>query len=228
MARSRRRRSRAWVWLVVLLVLAALAVGAELLARAVVKDRIAAFVADEWGGTAEVSLGTSPVIPRLINRELATVEIDAQGLSYRSMTGASAHAELTDARWLGGNDISAASAVMDVDVPSEGLEQAIVDALPGQLVDVEVIPLPETEQLEVRAQPEGAATLVVTPGLDGDSVIAEIDEVDVGEQLPGLDVEIDQAGTYRISDLSGLPLGLRAQQLTVTGDGVSLNLDSSS
>ncbi len=216
------------MWIILLFVLAAMAVGAELLARALIKDRIEAFVSAEWGGTADASFGTTPILPGLFSRELSAVEIDAQGLSYGSMTGASAHAELTDAEWLGGNEISASRAHMEVDVPAEGLEGAIVDALPGGIVGVEVIPVPDSGQLELRAEPEGMATLLVTPGLDGDSVVAEVDDVDVGQEIPGFDVELAEPGTYEISDLSGLPLGLRATELSVTADGVSLTLDSSS
>lgn len=209
-----------------MLVLAALAIAAELATRELVKGFVADFVESEWGGTADVTLGTSPVLPELLSGELAAVTVTADDLSFEQLIGASARADLEDVRWNGGN-VAASRAHVEVDVPAEGLERAVVDAIPGDLADVAVTPRPDSDQLELEDEPDGRVTMLVTPRVDGNVVVAAVDDVELAAELPDLDVGLDQADTYELADLSDLELGLRPTRIAVTELGVTLVLASS-
>ncbi|AYY14936.1 DUF2993 domain-containing protein [Actinobacteria bacterium YIM 96077] len=223
MARSRRRR---WPLLVgFLLIVAVAAAAAELLVRGLVEDRIAARVESEWGGTADAAVSSTLVLPQLLSDELSSVELDIRDAAYNSMTGISGHAELENVRW-DGNDVSASRSRMEINVPAEGLEQAVSDSLPVDLTDVAISSLPESQQMELASGQQLAVTLLVTPSLEGDAVIIEIDDVQLGGSLPELDLGFGEGSTYSISELSDLPLGLSPTGLTVIDEGVLLTLDS--
>jgi hypothetical protein len=84
---------------------------------------------------------------------------------------------------------------------------------------------PGASEIVVHAGPAGRLTAAFRPSLDGDGIRLERTGVKFGErEIPdGLADQLLQ-GTPEKLDLSGLPLDLKPEKLTVTDDGLRLDL----
>ncbi|OIK00189.1 hypothetical protein BIV23_26945 [Streptomyces monashensis] len=195
---------------------------AELVCRNRIGERFATEAGKRLGRTPSVDLGATPALLQLARGSFPDVELTADGVTVRRMSGLGIDAHLHQVR-RGGHTVTVRSTTVDVDVPAASLADGSLQGLGG-----EVVPSPETGQLIVRLGRAGALTVPVTPALHGDTIRAVPGRPAFnGAPLPGALSHKVTDMAERSVELTDLPLALEPRRLAVTDDGLRLTLRGS-
>ncbi|MBL1084671.1 DUF2993 domain-containing protein [Streptomyces actinomycinicus] len=212
-----RARRRTTVVLTVVLTLAAALTGtAEVTVRDRIADRIAAAAGKRLGTTPDVGLGSTPALWQLARGTLPDVELTADGVATRHMTGLAVDAHLHQVRRSGkGGTVGSSAVTVDADAAS----------LAGTGGSGVVVPDPAHGRLVVHLGRSGALTVPVTPTLHGRTIrLVPGRPAFDGSPLPGALAQEVTARAARTIPLTDLPLELRPRRLTVTDTGLRLTL----
>ncbi|WP_225826959.1 DUF2993 domain-containing protein [Streptomyces naphthomycinicus] len=214
-----RPRRRPALVLAAVLTLTALTGTAETVVRNRIADRIAAVAGERLGTTPDVGLGATPALWQLARGTFPDVELTADGVSARHLTGLAVDARLHQVRRSGkGGTVGSSRVTVDVGTAS----LAAADASPPDSV---VVPDPAHGRLVVRVGRGGALTVPVTPVLDGRTIrVTPGRPAFAGRPLPGALAKKVTAGAARTVPLTGLPLDLWPRRLQVVDDGLRLTL----
>ncbi|QNT91985.1 hypothetical protein HEP81_01656 [Streptomyces griseofuscus] len=211
---------RTVVSLASVLVLATLVGTAEAVTRGRIADRIATAAAKRLGTRPAVGLGATPVLWQLARGAFADVELTADDVAARHLTGLRVDARLSQVRRSrkGG---TVGSSTVTVDIGSASL---VAGASAGPAESV-VVPDPAHGRLVVHIGRAGALAVPVTPVLDGLTIrVTPGRPTFAGRPLPDALARKVTARAGRTVPLSDLPLGLAPRRLQVTDDGLRLTL----
>ncbi|WP_251094230.1 DUF2993 domain-containing protein [Streptomyces sp. Caat 7-52] len=222
-----RARRRTTVALAAVLALATLVGTAEAVVRDRIADRIAAMAAKRLGTTPDVGLGTTPALWQLARGTLPDVELTADGVAARRMTGLTVDARLRQVRRNGqGGTVGSSTVTVDADAASlAGIGADRPDGVVADRPDGVVVPDPAHGRFVVHLGRSGALTVPVTPSLHGRTIrVTPGRPAFAGTPLPDALAEKVTARAARTVSLTGLPLRLEPRRLTVTGTGLRLTL----
>ena len=206
-AAPRKRRRWPWVLLIVAVVLAVLAVAAELIARAVLPGIVRSIVVEQLDLPADQQLDVEAegiLLPQLISGSLDTLHLSTDSLTLEGITGA---ADVTATGVpLRGGDLGGAAGTIRID------QEQFTSLLSGTDLPVESVEF-EAPNATVAGSFSvfGASvplSLTFLPGaLDGD-----LELTPVAASIGGLDIDLDDAA----SALGSLGEGLtRTQQICI-------------
>ncbi|MEV3860175.1 DUF2993 domain-containing protein [Streptomyces sp. NPDC050095] len=217
-----RREGRFVVRVVICVVLLAAGV-AEFVVRHQVAGRIAGRMEQRLGTGVDVGLGWTPVMFQMARGSFGQVEVEGHDATFRRFAGVDLDAEL-DSVVRTGKGLKVGSSQVRAEMSDEALAGTVAGAAGGAGAAT-VTADPGSSQLVVHAGPAGRLTVAFRPSLDHDAIRLERTAVRFGErELPeGLAGQLLQGAPEKV-DLSGLPLGLKPQKLTVTDDGLRLDL----
>ncbi|KOV58164.1 DUF2993 domain-containing protein [Streptomyces sp. MMG1121] len=218
LSRLRPRRRTALV-LATVLALTALVGTTETLVRHLIAERIATVAGKRLGTTPGVGLGATPALWQLARGTFPDVELTADGVSARHMTGLAVDAHLRQVRRSGrGGVVGSSSVIVTVDSVS------LADAGGSRLNNV-VVPDPSDGRLVVHIGRAGALAIPVTPVLADRTIhVTPGRPTFAGSPLPDDLAKKITARVSRTVSLTGLPLDLRPRRLTVTDTGLRLTL----
>lgn len=230
-----RRRGRAFIVLgVILLVLAALAVVAELVARQMVPDIIRSTVVERLELPADHPVDVEVdgiLIPQLIAGTLADVRIASDDVTIGAFSGdVTAHGEGIPIR----ADRAAAGGTAEVRMSTEQLRSllATIDGFPAETIELEAPNVTASTELELLGAtiPLG---LVLEPGAaDGDLVLSPVEGTvaeatvtadQLRQQFGGLLEPLLQDRSVCIA--SSLPAALTLESIEVVGDELVAGFD---
>lgn len=231
-ARPRRRRRWPWVVLILVVLLAALVVAAEFIARSVLPGIVRSLVIEQLDLPADQQLDVEAegvLLPQLITGRLDTLHLSTDAVTLEGITGA---ADVTATGIpLRGGELGGASGTIRIDQAEFTTLLAGTD-LPVDSVDFEA----PNAILGGSFTVFGAAvpiTITLTPGAaDGD-----LELTPVGLSIGGLDVDADAVGsmlgsvgesltqTQRICIADQLPAGLTLTGLAIAGSEAVIDID---
>ena len=206
--------------LIGLVLIVALVVAAELIARGVIKHRIASMMREQMqGGSISVDLGSTPALLDLARGRIDTVSVEASRVQVSDLPDVSLDATLRDLSLHAPHHVDATDAEVT-------LGRTTLDTLASDVAGVQGISVqssPGQNTLTVSALSPGVVDLVAEPKLDGD----DLKLVPRSVKLLGFDLSGTKLGDYieqhrAVQPLDGLPLSLSPQSVDVTGDGLVL------
>lgn len=229
---SRSRPRWPWVLLAVVLVLAALAVAAEFIARAVLPGVVRSIVVEQLDLPADQQLDVETqglVLPQLIAGTLDTLRLSTESMTLEGITGA---ADVTaTAVPLRGGDLGGASGAIRIDQAQFSSLLAGTD-----------LPVDSVEFTAPNATVSGSITvlgaavplsLTLTPGaIDGD-----LELTPVAASIGGLDIDLDRIGSalgslgegltqpQRVCIADQLPAGLTLTGLEIVDGAAVIDID---
>ncbi|MEV6103955.1 DUF2993 domain-containing protein [Streptomyces sp. NPDC051940] len=192
-----------------------LALVAEVAARSVVAGRMADGAERRLKVRPEIRFGTSPVLLHLAEGGFPEVGVSGHDATFGDFSGISFDARLSDVeRRDDGVSVRRSSVRADVGADALGADAgAVVEADPGAGV------------LVAHAGPGGLVRIPLTPALDGTRIELRPGEPTFdGTALPPLLADRVTEQAARTIPLTGLPLDLRPRSLSVTEDGLRLQL----
>ncbi|UJP11386.1 DUF2993 domain-containing protein [Microbacterium sp. KUDC0406] len=224
-AQPKRRSRWPWVLLIVVVVLAALAVAAELVARAVVPGVVRSLVIENLDLPADQQLDVQTsglLVPQLISGRLGRLDISSDSVEVGGITGA---VDVT-ARGipLGAGEIGSAAGTVTI---AEDQFAALVEKsdLPIDEVTLDAPDVTVAGSVPVLGM-SIPMSLTVTPGADAGELLL----TPVSATLGGIDLDLAQLAdrlggigsglseTHRICIADQLPAGLVLTDLTIAGD----------
>ncbi|NYF27888.1 MULTISPECIES: DUF2993 domain-containing protein [unclassified Microbacterium] len=229
---QQKRRRWPWVLLVAVVVLALLAVAAELIARAVLPGVVRSIVVEKLDLPADQQLDVETqglLLPQLIGGTLDTLHLSTDSVTLDGITGA---ADVTATGVpLRGGDLGGASGTVRVDQEQFTTLLAGTD-LPVDSVEFTAPNATVSGSISVL----GAAvplSLTLTPGtIDGD-----LELTPVGVSIGGLDVDLDRVGStlgalgegltqpQRVCIADQLPSGLTLTGIEIVDDAAVIDVD---
>jgi len=229
---KRARKRWPWVLLIVVVVLAVLAVAAELIARAVLPGIVRGMVIEQLDLPADQKLAVEAdgiLIPQLIGGTLDTLHLSTDSVTLEGITGA---VDVTATGVpLRGGDLASASGTIRID------ESQFTSLLSNTELPIDTVTL-ESPNATVAGSVSvlGLAipvSLTVTAGVaEGD-----LELTPVGLTVGGLEVDADQVGlslgalgeqltqTQRICIADQLPAGITLTGLTIDGSEAVIDVD---
>ncbi|GGN73008.1 LmeA family phospholipid-binding protein [Nocardia rhizosphaerihabitans] len=212
------RRTLVIALVVVAVLLVAAIVSTEAYARHQISRCISSSFEQEMGSSIDVSFGPKPMLITYIDGKVGSVTIDSEDNKFGPAVGMVVHAEFEDIelvdRGRGGGTIGSSSA--EVTWNNEGIAQT----LGGMVSGVQSSSKTGLLTLDVLG---GLAQLEVQPMVRNGNVEVETKSA----QLLGLGLPTDLVqGIVEVftQSLQSYPLGLRAQEVKVTDDGVVVQL----
>ncbi|KPI03169.1 Protein of unknown function DUF2993 [Actinobacteria bacterium OK074] len=193
--------------------------------EAVVRHRTAARLADRMETRlhtgVDVGLGPTPVLLQLARGSFPRVQVSGSDATFRKFTGVDLHARLDDVT-RSADGLSVRDSRVRAEMPDDALAGTVAAATGGAPT---VTADPDASQLIVHAGPLGQISIAYRPTLRDDGIHLERTSVHVGERtVPDALADRLLQGTPQEFDLSGLPLDLKPERLTVTADGLRLDL----
>lgn len=212
------RRTLVIALVVVAVLLVAAIVSTEAYARHQISRCISSSFEQEMSSSIDVSFGPKPMLITYIDGKVGSVTIDSEDNKFGPAVGMVVHAEFEDIelvdRGRGGGTIGSSSA--EVTWNNEGIAQT----LGGMVSGVQSSSKTGLLTLDVLG---GLAQLEVQPMVRNGNVEVETKSA----QLLGLGLPTDLVqGIVEVftQSLQSYPLGLRAQEVKVTDDGVVVQL----
>jgi LmeA-like phospholipid-binding len=232
-----RRRRRGWLIALVTVVALAIATG---VAELVVRDNVTSAISSEaektlHASTVNVGLGATPVLYDLAAGDIGTVSLTAASASLCQMSGVRIAAQLhgVSTRQTAGGGTPVDSADATVTLGPSTLEALVTRGAQaaGSAIGqhgaaggpVTVVPDAATGTLRVELGPAGLIDIVERPALNGQALTLTIESISLaGRRLPvGLASKLSGLVSADTShSLTGLPLGLRADTVTVNSGGL--------
>ncbi|GAA4691391.1 LmeA family phospholipid-binding protein [Streptomyces youssoufiensis] len=239
-----RLRGKRIIVLGVLGAVLALAGIAEAVLRYSTADRMADRMSRRLDADLTVSLGGTPVLVQLARGSFPHVEVEGSDATFRNFTGVSFDADLADvvredgALRVGSSQVRAelSAEAIAASVASRGAGDGDGDAPNGGLLGggsggdggrpgLVVTTDPASGQLVAHAGPGQLVTVAMRPRIDGEALALDRTGVSVGDRpVPDRVADRWLADLPRSLDLSELPLELRPDTLTVTDDGLRMDL----
>lgn len=223
-SRKRSRGKGIVIAAAVVVVLVGGLVGADLLLRGRADEVVADTVKCVVGDTSTVSIGALPPFAwQYVNGRYTSIRIETSGNRIRNARGMAVDIELRDVRPPAADSagsVGSADAALTWGV--EGIKQTVRDALPwggSLLTDVTADP----DQGTIRLGNVLVGVTVKPKLLDGGGIGLDVVDTDG----PGLGaIETLQPALDAYLGKQTLPLGLHADRLSVTDDGVTAHLSS--
>ncbi|MBW0275603.1 hypothetical protein ATM97_29825 [Nocardia sp. MH4] len=212
------RRTLVIALVVVAALLVAAIVGTEAYARHQISRCISSSFEQQMGSTIDVGFGPKPMLLTYLDGKVGSVTIDSEDNKFGPAVGMVVHAEFDDIELTdhgrGGGTIGGSSA--EVTWNNDGIQQT----LGGMVSGVSSSRTTGVLTLDVIG---GLAQLQVQPMVRNGNVVVETKSA----QLLGIGLPTDLVQgiveTFTQS-LQSYPLGLRAQEVRVTDDGVTVHL----
>lgn len=233
-AETGRRPRWPWVLLVVVLVLAALVVAAELVARAVLPGVVRGIVIEQLELPADQQLDVDAsgiLLPQLLAGKLDRLHLSTDSVTIGGITGA---ADVTaDGVPLGGGDLTDAAGTVRIDADQFTALVAASD------LPIDTVTLAEPDVTVSGSLPVFGIgvplALTLTPGADAGELLltpvslqvagTTLDAQQISERFGSIADQLTQ--TQRICIADQLPAGLTMTGLAVDGDEVVVDLDVS-
>lgn len=174
----------------------------------------------------DVGFGPTPVMLQLARGAFSRVEVSGRDATFRRFSGVDLRAELDDVVRTG-DGLSVRDSRVRAEMPADALAAAVATVTGGAAgPSATVTTDPAASELVVHTGPAGRISVAFRPELDGENLRFQRTAVRIGERaLPdGLADRLLQGGTPRELDLSGLPLSLAPRRLSVTDQGLRLDL----
>ncbi|MBC3991988.1 DUF2993 domain-containing protein [Streptomyces sp. AC563] len=241
-----RLRGKRIIVLGVLGAVLALAGIAEAVLRYSTADRMADRMSRRLDADLTVSLGGTPVLVQLARGSFPHVEVEGSDTTFRNFTGVSFDADLADvvredgALRVGSSrvraELSAEAIAASVASRGAGDGDGDGDGANGGLLGggsgggggrsgLVVTTDPASGHLVAHAGPGQLVTVAMRPRIDGEALALDRTGVSVGDRpVPDRVADRWLADLPRSLDLSELPLELRPDTLTVTDDGLRMDL----
>lgn len=231
-AEAASRRRWPWVLAIVVLVLAALVVAAEFIARAVLPGIVRGIVIEQLDLPADQQLAVEAdgiLLPQLIGGRLDRLDLSTDAVSFGGITAA-VDVTALGVPLRGGELMSADGTVridqgefttllMAADLPIDELAFAAPDVTASGSLDMLGIPVP--------------VSLTVTPGADAGELLLTPVELriagivlnaeEISQRFGKLAAEI--TGTQRICIADQLPAGLKISQVEISGTEAVIGID---
>lgn len=210
------RRPLVIALVVVLVLLGAAVVGTEAYARHQVSRCISTQFEREMGSSIDVSFGPKPLLLTYIDGKVPSMTVDSEGNRFGPAEGMDVHATFRDVELAddGGGTIGSSSA--DVTWSNEGISQTLA----GMVSGVRSSGGTGTVTMDVLG---GIAQLEVRPQVRG----GEVDVQALSAQFLGMGLPTDLVqGIVDLftQSLQAFPLGLTADEITVTDEGIGVHL----
>ncbi|WP_280339764.1 LmeA family phospholipid-binding protein [Nocardia neocaledoniensis] len=213
------RRTLVIAVVVVAVLLVAAIVSTEAYARHQISRCISSSFEQQMGSSIDVSFGPKPMLLTYVDGKVGSVRIESENNQFGPAVGMDVRAEFEDIelvdRGRGGGTIGSSSA--EVTWNNAGIQQT----LGGMVSGVQSSAGSDVLTLDVIG---GLAQLQVQPMVRGGNVVVETKSA----QLLGIGLPTDLVQgiveTFTQS-LQSYPLGLRAQEVEVTDDGVIVRLE---
>ncbi|QKW49606.1 DUF2993 domain-containing protein [Streptomyces buecherae] len=215
---------------------------AEAVLRYSTADRMADRMSRRLDTDLTVSLGGTPVLVQLARGSFPHVEVEGSDATFRNFTGVSFDADLADVVREDGA-LRVGSSRVRAELSAEAIAASVAsggagdgDAANGGLLGggsgggggrtgLVVTTDPASGQLVAHAGPGQLVTVAMRPRIDGEALTLDRTGVSVGDRpVPDRVADRWLAGLPRSLDLSELPLELRPDTLTVTDDGLRMDL----
>jgi hypothetical protein len=197
---------------------------AEAVARHYAADRFADRMEKRLHTGLDVGFGSTPVTLQLARGTFPRVEVSGEGATFRRFSGVDLHAELADVVRTG-EGLSVRDSRVSAELAGEALANAVSTMTGGALGQATVTPDPDAQELVVHAGPAGRIAIGFRPVLEDDGVRFERTTVRIGERVVPDSLAGQLLGdTPQELDLSELPLELAPERVTVTPDGLRLEL----
>lgn len=198
--------------------------------EAVARERATELVADrvetQFDTRPDVDFGAVPVTLQLLRGSFAHVEVSGQDATFRWLTGMDLHAELNEVSRTG-NGASVGDSTVRAEMSEEAFAESIVAVTDGAVgQNATVTTDPSSSELVVHAGSADRLRIAFRPVLADEVITLELAGVSLGgREISGARAdELTEGTTPPEVDLSGLPLDLEARRLTVTEEGVRLDL----
>lgn len=200
---------------------------AEAVARHSAADRFAARMERRLHTSVGVGFGSTPVVLQLARGSFPRVEVSGQDATFRRFTGVDLEARLDDVVRTG-DGLSVRDSRVTAVLPHDALTAALGTMTDGAGGAAAVTTDPAAGELVAVAGPAGRILIGFRPVLEKDdaSIRLERTDVRVGDRVvpPALADQLLRDAAPREVDLSGLPLGLEPERLSVTSTGLRLDL----
>ncbi|MFD0314811.1 LmeA family phospholipid-binding protein [Streptomyces flavalbus] len=202
---------------------------AEAVARHSAADRFADRMERRLHTGVDVGFGPTPVMLQLARGTFPRVQVSGQDATFRRFSGVDLEAELDDVVRTG-DGLSVRDSRVTAELPHDALTAALGTVTDGALGGAATVTTdPASGELVVVAGPAGRILVGFRPVLNktGEASIRfERTDVRIGDRLvpPALADQLLQNAAPREVDLSGLPLALEPNSLSVTATGLRLDL----
>ncbi|MFD6455346.1 MULTISPECIES: LmeA family phospholipid-binding protein [unclassified Nocardia] len=212
------RRSLVIALAVVAALLVAAIGGTEAYARHKISSCISGAFEQQMGSSIDVGFGPRPILLSYVDGKVGTITVDSEDNKFGPAVGMVVHAKFNDIelvdRGRGGGTIDSSTA--DVTWNNDGIRETLGTMVSGVSSSASTGVI----TLDVLG---GLAQLEVQPMVRDGNVTVETKSAQIlGIGLP-TDLVQDIVETFTQS-LQSYPLGLRAQEVKVTDDGVSVHL----
>ena len=223
----RRRRPRALLALGVTVVVLVTGAATEAVLRHRLTARVSDRVEESLGTEPDVSLGATPALWQLTQGSFSHVEVSGSDASYGELSGLAFDADLNGVRQEAGGlavDGSRVRTVMSKQALADSVVRMTGGSASGQPPAVTTDP--GSSELVLHTGPGQLVSVAMCPESDGDEIRLERDRVLVaGQSVPDETADRLLGDTPVGVDLSGLPLGLKPSGLSVTDQGLRVDLE---
>ncbi|MFI6492973.1 DUF2993 domain-containing protein [Streptomyces sp. NPDC050564] len=222
-------RRRTWIALATAGVLVAVPVGAELLARSVLQDRIRTAASRALDGDLDIGLASRPALLQLADKRLPFVEVDSAHAQFGRVLDAQVHAQLDDVRLIGGDPgrATVAAARVAVLIPPSAVARMMGDFGGMPVTGVRTDPRADTLTLVVGRA--GLGTVTLRPEIKDGRVRTTVIAVEImGRTAPDAMTDRMRAAVEGRAKERDYPLGLEATSARVEGDGIHVRLGTDS
>ncbi len=215
--------------LVVVIVVALIAaglIGAELYARSRADDVVAAATECVVQDDVTVSFGASPFLIQHMTGHYSNISIETAGNQIRDAKGMKAQINIDDVRLQSNGDSKGTIGALDATISwtAEGIKQTVQNAIPvlgSFITDVKTNPSDGTIELEAAL---GSITTKPTVA-DGGIALQMVNLNGLGFTLPREMVQ-PALDTFSATLTKGYPLGVKADDVTVSDTGVTAHFST--
>ncbi len=216
--------------LVVVIVVALVAAGvlaAELYARSRADDVVAAATECVVQDDVTVSFGASPFLIQHMTGHYSNISIETAGNQIRDAKGMKAQIDIDDVRLQNTGDSKGTIGALDATISwtADGIKQTVQNAIPilGSLItDVKTNPSDGTIELEAAL---GSSVTTKPTVKDGGIALEMVNLSGLGFTLPREMVQ-PALDTFSAQLTKGYPLGVKADDVTVSDTGVTAHFST--
>ncbi len=215
--------------LVVVIVVALIAaglIGAELYARSRADDVVAAATECVVQDDVTVSFGASPFLIQHMTGHYSNISIETAGNQIRDAKGMKAQINIDDVRLQSNGDSKGTIGALDATISwtAEGIKQTVQNAIPvlgSFITDVKTNPSDGTIELEA-----ALGSVTTKPAVqDGGIALQMVNLNGLGFTLPREMVQ-PALDTFSATLTKGYPLGVKADDVTVSDTGVTAHFST--
>jgi hypothetical protein len=197
-----------------------LALASEFIARSYIAEQIAAAAERKVHVSPDVSLGSGSALLQMTDKVFDNVEVKAERADLGGDAKVDFVAQLSGlTRTTDGASVN--SSKVRAEVTTSSLTESMAKEQSGGAIEAD----PGSGTLIAHVGPGGLVQIPLKPSLDGKNIKLKPGEPTFnGNPMPSWMAETVTQQAERIIDLTDLPLALQVDRLTVTSDGLQLDL----